>query len=354
MSGGVDSSVAALLLKEQGYEIEGAYMKNWINEDDILGDCPWEQDITDASAVADSLGIPFRVVNLMKDYQERIVDYLLQGYQEGITPNPDVMCNREIKFGVFLDYALENGFDSVATGHYARLDGNSAQHKILEGADKNKDQTYFLAMMKKEQVKHACFPIGHIQKPELRRMATEAGLPNATKKDSQGICFIGNIKMQDFLRQYVPDNPGPIVRAEDEQELGTHKGLHFFTIGQRRGIGVPSNSDNKNYVVVGKDPKNNALLVSFESTDAPGLYAKRCVISNLNYTGDPIADDSLIECRTRYRDPRVNIHFKKIDEHSAEVVFQNPQRALALGQIMALYDGEELLGGGIYTQIDSQ
>ncbi|MCH6259084.1 tRNA 2-thiouridine(34) synthase MnmA [Puniceicoccaceae bacterium K14] len=353
MSGGVDSSVAALLLKEQGYDVEGAYMKNWINEDDILGDCPWEQDITDASSVAETLGIPFRVVNLMKDYQERIVDYLLKGYQDGITPNPDVMCNREIKFGVFLDYALKHGFESVATGHYAQLDEDSSQKRIIEGADPNKDQTYFLAMMKRQQVAHARFPIGHLQKPDLRRLAIDAKLPNANKKDSQGICFIGNIRMQDFLRQYVPDNPGPIIRADDDEELGTHRGLHFFTIGQRRGIGVPSNTDNKNYVVVGKDPARNALLISFESTDAPGLYSRRCVISNLNFIGNPIADDSLIECRTRYRDPRVNIHFRMIGENSAEVEFQHPQRALALGQIMAFYDGEQLLGGGIYTKIDS-
>ncbi len=352
MSGGVDSSVAALLLKQQGHEVHGAYMKNWINEDEILGDCPWQQDIEDASAVAEALDIPFRVVNLMEDYQERIVKYLLDGYRSGITPNPDVMCNREIKFGVFLDYALDNGFESVATGHYAQL---SSEHpnRILEGADPNKDQTYFLALMKPEQVKRAVFPIGHLLKPELRALAKEAKLPNAEKKDSQGICFIGNIKMQDFLRQYVPDHPGPIIRADDNKTLGEHKGLHYFTIGQRRGIGVPSNTDNKNYVVVGKDGERNALLVSFESTDAPGLYAKRCTISELSYTGSPIADSCSIECKTRYRDPRVPINFKRIDKSTALIEFETPQRALALGQIMAFYDGTKLLGGGIYTDIET-
>src|SRR5690606_8315106 len=224
---------AALLLKEQGCDVEGAYMKNWINEDNILGDCPWQQDIDDAAAVADALGIPFRVVNLMAEYRERVVDYLLGGYQAGVTPNPDVMCNREIKFGAFLDYALAQGFDSVATGHYAQRAEIGGRPAILEGADPNKDQTYFLAMMRPEQAARARFPIGHLLKPELRRLAREAGLPNAEKKDSQGICFIGNVKMQDFLRAYVPDRPGPILRADDGRQLGEHAGLHYFTIGQR-------------------------------------------------------------------------------------------------------------------------
>lgn len=347
MSGGVDSSVAALLLKEQGYAIEGAYMKNWINEDEILGDCPWQQDIEDAAAVADALDIPFRVVNLMKDYRERIVDYLLDGYRSGVTPNPDVMCNREIKFGVFLDYALEQGFDQVATGHYAQLvDG-----KIIEGADPNKDQTYFLAMLRPDQVARANFPIGHLLKPDLRRLATKAALPNAAKKDSQGICFIGNIKMADFLREYVPDNPGPIIRADDNQTLGEHRGLHYFTIGQRRGIGIPSNTDNQNYVVVDKDSARNALLISFEAATAPGLYSTSCEVSNLSFTGTPIADNTHLEAKVRYRDPRVSIQYRHIAEDKVEITFDQPQRALALGQIIAFYDGTHLLGGSVYTKI---
>ena len=352
MSGGVDSSVAALLLRQQGHDIEGAYMKNWINEDNILGDCPWQQDIEDARAVAEAIGIPFRVVNLMQDYRERIVDYLLEGYQSGVTPNPDVMCNREIKFGVFLDYAKQNGFAEVATGHYAQLDLSDGQRCIREGADPNKDQTYFLAMMRREQVAHANFPIGHLQKPELRRLALDARLPNATKKDSQGICFIGNIKMQDFLREYVPDRPGPILRADDGHELGEHKGLHYFTIGQRKGIGIPSNADNQAYVVVGKDTERNALLISFDRPAAPGLYSQRCEISSLNLNSRPLPDDCSIEAKVRYRDPRVPIRFRRIADDRYEITFQQPQRALALAQILALYDGTELLGGGIYTRID--
>ncbi len=353
MSGGVDSSVAALLLKEQGYDIEGAYMKNWINEDEILGDCPWQQDIEDANAVADTLGIPFRVVNLMKDYRERIVDYLLEGYRSGITPNPDVMCNREIKFGVFLDYAIANGFDAVATGHYARIEQASDGLAILEGIDTDKDQTYFLALMKPEQVERASFPIGHLKKQELRAIARNAALPNADKKDSQGICFIGNIKMQDFLREYVPDRPGPIIRATDDQILGEHKGLHYFTIGQRKGIGIPSNTDNQNYVVVGKDQTRNALLIAFEDHQAPGLYATSCKITNLSFTGPPILTDGELEAKVRYRDPRVPIRYERAGEDSVEVSFKDPQRALALGQVLALYDGERLLGGGVYSRIDT-
>lgn len=352
MSGGVDSSVAALLLKREGFDVEGAYMKNWINEDNILGDCPWQQDIEDAQAVAEEIGIPFRVVNLMKEYRERIVDYLLDGYQSGTTPNPDVMCNREIKFGVFADYALKEGFEEVATGHYARILDEEDRKDVLEGQDKNKDQTYFLALMKKEQVEQARFPIGHLEKSELRKIAKAANLPNAEKKDSQGICFIGNIKMQDFLNEYVPRNPGPILRADDGEELGQHNGLHLFTIGQRKGIGIPSNADFQNYVVVGKESRRNALLVSFERPEAPGLYASRCHVSGLSFLGEAIKDESRIEAKVRYRDPRVSIQYQKIGDNEALVEFEEPQRALALGQIIAFYDGERLLGGGVYSKID--
>lgn len=353
MSGGVDSSVAALLLKEQGFAVEGAYMKNWINEDNILGDCPWQQDIEDAAAVASAIGIPFRVVNLMTDYRARIVDYLLEGYRNGITPNPDVMCNREIKFGVFLDYAREQGFQEVATGHYAQIDAptSSGRRHILEGADPNKDQSYFLAMMRAEQIERARFPIGHLTKPQLRKIASDAKLPNASKKDSQGICFIGNIKMQDFLAEYVPDQPGPILRAGDREQLGEHRGLHYFTIGQRKGIGIPSNADNKNYVVVGKDIAQNALLIAFEDPAAPGLYAQSCEATNLTFSGDLPPDDCRIEAKVRYRDPRVPIRFRRLGADTVEVRFDEPQRALALGQIIAFYDGPRLLGGGVYSKI---
>ncbi len=351
MSGGVDSSVAALLLKQQGHDVAGAYMKNWINEDGVPAHCPWEQDITDARAVADRLGLEFQVVNLMRDYRERVVQYLLDGYARGLTPNPDIMCNREIKFGVFRSWAREQGYDAVATGHYARrellADGRPS---LLEGADKNKDQSYFLALLSPVQLADARFPIGDLKKPELRRLAREAGLANADKKDSQGICFIGQVKMTDFLRAYVPDHPGPIVHATDHRVLGEHRGLHFYTLGQRKGIGIPSNTDFKNYVVVGKRPADHALLVAFEEPAAPGLFTREIFVHHLSWIGRPVTTPGALEGRVRYRDPRVPLDFfPEAATGSARVVFREPQRALASGQILAFYDGEKLLGGGVYA-----
>ncbi|WP_414663220.1 MnmA/TRMU family protein [Horticoccus sp. 23ND18S-11] len=386
MSGGVDSSVAALLLKQQGCDLVGAYMKNWINEDNVIGECPWQQDIVDARAVADHLGIEFRVVNLMRDYRARVVDYLLDGYARGLTPNPDIMCNREIKFGVFRAWAKEQGFDAVATGHYARrlppedcgsrtaecglrnsertslpvhgaMDVKSDPHsavpnpQLLEGADKNKDQSYFLALLSQEQLRDARFPIGHLPKPELRAIARDAGLPTADKKDSQGICFIGEVKMADFLRTYVPDAPGPIVGASDGRRLGTHRGLHFYTLGQRRGIGVPSNTDHEAYVVVGKRAEDRALLVAFDRPDAPGLFQTAVRVHSLSWINEPVREARSLEGRVRYRDPRVPLRFipDPTLNGCAEIEFATPQRGLASGQILALYDGERLLGGGVYA-----
>ncbi len=369
MSGGVDSSVAALLLRQQGVPIVGAYMKNWINEDNVIGECPWQQDIVDARAVCDKLGIEFRVVNLMQDYRRLVVDYLLDGYQRGLTPNPDVMCNSRVKFGVFRAYAEAEGFSALATGHYARRvavgalladarlgsaaerasTSNAPTHfALLEGLDKNKDQSYFLALLSQEQLRYARFPIGNLQKPELRALARDAGLPTAAKKDSQGICFIGEVKMADFLKTYVPDAPGPIVRAHDGRELGRHRGLHFYTIGQRRGIRVPSNTDNEAYVVVGKRAADRALLVAFDHPDAPGLFQTEVRVHSLSWIGDPITSPCMLEGRVRYRDPRVQLEFIPTDSGNALVRFAEPQRGLASGQILALHNSDQLLGGGVY------
>jgi tRNA-specific 2-thiouridylase len=369
LSGGVDSSVAALLLKQQGHDVTGAYMKNWINEDNIIGDCPWQQDIADARTVAERIGIEFHVVNLMQEYRERVVAYLLDGYARGLTPNPDIMCNRAVKFGVFRTWAKDHGFEAVATGHYARrvetdlvgasLDDARASARdaptqdtvwaLLEGADKNKDQSYFLALLNQEQLRDARFPIGHLAKPELRRLAREAGLVTADKKDSQGICFIGEVKMRDFLRTYVPDAPGPIVRASDGRELGGHRGLHFYTLGQRKGIGVPSNADHENYVVVGKRAADRALLVAFDHPDAPGLFQRELRVHSLSWTDAPITTARTLEGRVRYRDPRVALEFTPEGGDTALIAFREPQRALASGQVLALYEGERLLGGGVYA-----
>lgn len=355
LSGGVDSSVAALLLRDAGVPVEAAYMKNWINEDNILGDCPWEQDIADARRVAGQLGIPFRVVNLMEEYREKVVAYLLDGYTRGLTPNPDVMCNREIKFGVLRSWALDHGFEAIATGHYARraaLPGRPGEFSLLEGADPNKDQSYFLAMLSQAQLRDARFPVGDLLKPELRELARRAGLATAEKKDSQGICFIGQVKMADFLRAYVPDAPGPIVRADDGRVLGEHRGLHFFTLGQRKGIGVPSNTDGKAYVVVGKRAEDRALLVAFDGAEAPGLFTHEALIHGLRWnspTPPSVADGAIsLEGRVRYRDSRVRMTFEMTGPDTARVVFAEPQRGLASGQILAVYDGPRLLGGGVY------
>ncbi|MEO0056026.1 MAG: hypothetical protein RLZZ50_1973 [Verrucomicrobiota bacterium] len=369
LSGGVDSSVAALLLRDAGVPIEAAYMKNWVNEDNILGDCPWEQDIADARRVADQLGIPFRVVNLMEEYREKVVSYLLDGYTRGLTPNPDVMCNREIKFGVLRQWALDNGFSAVATGHYARrvlvpqtpafrqsmingMPGQADVWALEEGADPNKDQSYFLAMLSQEQLRDALFPVGDLLKPDLRALAKQAGLATADKKDSQGICFIGKVKMADFLRAYVPDAPGPIVRADDGRVIGEHRGLHFYTLGQRKGIRIPSNTDGKAYVVVGKRAADHALLVAFDAAEAPGLFTREISVHNLRWnTPAPPSSASgtvAMEGRVRYRDPRVRLSFEASGPDTARIVFSEPQRGLASGQVLALHDGPRLLGGCVY------
>jgi tRNA-specific 2-thiouridylase len=351
MSGGVDSSVAALLLREQGHEVEGAYMKNWMAEWDPIGQCPWEQDVADARAVAEKLGIPFRVVNLIEDYRERVVDYLLKGYAEGVTPNPDVYCNREIKFGVFLDLALREGFDGIGTGHYVRTgEGPAGERVIFEGADPGKDQSYFLAMLRPEQIARAWFPVGDLLKSEVRAKAEAAGLVNAAKKDSQGICFIGKVRMQDFLKEYLPENPGPIVDLEG-RVLGKHRGLHNYTLGQRRGICVASAEPETAYVVVEKRMATNELVIGYDRPDTEGLYTNRAILSNLSAAGPELPAQARIEARPRYRAPRVAIDFTRRDDGTAEIVFAAPQRALAPGQICALYEGPRLLGGGVFAQI---
>lgn len=353
MSGGVDSSVATAMLVREGHDVVGAYMKNWINEENIIGHCPWEEDITDARAVAEQLGIEFHVVNLMREYRERVVKYLLQGYQDGITPNPDVMCNREMKFGVLWDWAQSQGFDAIATGHYARK-GTPPMHEssaILRGVDPNKDQTYFLAMMRPEQAAIARFPIGHLLKPELRDLARELGLKTAEKKDSQGICFIGEVKMEDFLRTFVEDQPGPIVNLEGKV-LGEHRGLHLYTLGQRKGIGVASNLYKQAYVVVAKRQATNELVIAIEREDTPLLWARRCTLTSISSTGPDLSQARLLNAQPRYRCPAGLADFKPLGDGRAELVYNEPQRALTPGQICALYDGDLLLGGAVFETID--
>ncbi|MCB1276463.1 tRNA 2-thiouridine(34) synthase MnmA [Prosthecobacter sp.] len=346
MSGGVDSSVAAAQLVRDGHDVSGVYMKNWINEENIIGHCPWEEDIVDAEAVAKQLGIPFRVVNLMTEYREKVVKYLLEGYQTGITPNPDVMCNREMKFGVLWDWASEHGFEAIATGHYARKEGGH----VLRGADPNKDQTYFLAMMQPHQVRIAQFPIGHLLKPELRDRAREFGLKTAEKKDSQGICFIGQVKMEDFLRTFVPDKPGPIVNFEGKV-LGEHRGLHLYTLGQRKGHGVASPVHKQAYVVVAKRPATNELVVAIENSDTPLLWARKATLHSISSTGEPLTEERILQAQPRYRCPAGDAVFRPLGSGRAELEYREPQRALTPGQICGLYEGDRLLGGAVFETI---
>ncbi|MDP3850010.1 MAG: tRNA 2-thiouridine(34) synthase MnmA [Luteolibacter sp.] len=348
LSGGVDSAVAAALLVEQGHEVAAGYMKNWINDEGIPGDCPWEQDIEDARAVARTLGIEFRVIDLIDAYREHIVDYLVEGYRSGITPNPDVWCNREMKFGIFLDYALAQGFESVGTGHYARLrylsDGSAG---ILRGADPNKDQSYFLSLMTQWQAAHALFPTGEMLKPEVREVARRFQLPVAEKKDSQGICFLGQVKMSDFLRHYLPDSPGKIVDPEG-RVLGTHQGLHLYTLGQRKGHGVASPREGMAYVVVGKDPEKNRLIVGWDRPDAEGLYTRECSVGSLSALNEAFDSKRLVEAQPRYRAKAEPALMLPLGGGRVRLEFQRPQRAIAPGQICAFYEGGRLLGGGVF------
>jgi tRNA-uridine 2-sulfurtransferase len=352
LSGGVDSAVAAALLVEQGHEVTGGYMKNWMNEEDIPGDCPWEQDIADAHAVARKLGIEFRVIDLIDSYKEKIVEYLVHGYEEGLTPNPDVWCNREMKFGVFLDYAISQGFEAVGTGHYARRRVLSNGHAaVLRGADPNKDQSYFLSLMTAFQVEHARFPTGEMLKPEVREVARRFALPVAEKKDSQGICFLGQVKMSDFLAHYLPDKPGEIVDTNG-RVMGEHRGLHFYTIGQRKGHGVASPKEGMAYVVVGKRAAENRLVIGWDREDTEGLYAKQCVVGSVSSINEEIASLKQVEAQPRYRAKAEIAKVEAVDDGKVKLVFGKPQRALVAGQIMAFYDGGRLLGGAVVEGVE--
>ncbi len=350
MSGGVDSSVAAALLLEQGHEVVGAYMKNWTNEEGLPGDCPWEQDIRDARAVCDYLGIEFRILSLTEQYRDRVVDYLLAGYREGITPNPDVMCNREMKFGIFREFAAAQGFENLATGHYAQIERHrDGSVDILRGAP-GKDQSYFLALLQQEQILPALFPIGHLPKPEVRKEAERFGIPVAAKKDSQGICFIGDIRMADFLAHYIADDPGNIVTLEGKK-VGGHRGLHLHTLGQRKGLGVPSNTFGKAYVVVAKRPATKELVVAFDETDTPGLYATRCRVGSISVTNRSLTEIENLLIQPRYRSAATPVEANFLDEETVELTCAIPQRALTPGQICGFYEGERLLGGGVFEEI---
>ena len=291
------------------------------------------------------------MIDLIDSYRDRIVEYLIEGYRAGITPNPDVWCNREMKFGVFLDYALSQGFEHVATGHYARRrtlpDGTAA---ILRGADPNKDQSYFLSLMTQRQAMHALLPTGEMLKPEVRDVARRFDLPVSEKKDSQGICFLGQVKMSDFLRHYVADTPGEIVDPSGNV-LGEHRGLHLYTLGQRKGHGVASPRAGMAYVVVGKDTASNRLIVGWDTLESEGLYTLGCTVGTLSELNEPFDTKRLIDAQPRYRAKAEPAVMEPLGDGTVRLKFQRAQRAISPGQICAFYDGGRMLGGGVFETV---
>ncbi|MEL0005241.1 MAG: tRNA 2-thiouridine(34) synthase MnmA [Opitutales bacterium] len=353
LSGGVDSAVTAALLKESNREIEAAYVRTWEHEEDMLGECPGARDLSDAEAVAHTLSIPFRVINFVDFYQHEVVDPMVEGYATGTTPNPDILCNRRMKFGALLDYAYKEGFDCLATGHYCqRKLGVHGFPELWEGLDKNKDQSYFLARITRAQLEGARFPLGEISKTEVRQLAKKFDLPVAEKKDSQGICFLGKVKIPQFLSHFIEDNPGEII-TESGKVLGTHLGLHRYTLGQRRGIGIPSNTDNEFYVVTGKNEATNQLIVAFENQKESTLWGHKCIIEDFGILSVHQKEDFLdkpLLAKARYRDPSTPITLTFIAENKCEILFKEPQRALTPGQVLAIYMGEQLVASGIYSE----
>lgn len=336
MSGGVDSSVTAALLMQQGYRVVGVYMKNWTQ--DVAGNvCPWQQDLADARATAAVLGISFKIFDFQGQYKQLVVDYMISEYQAGRTPNPDIMCNQEIKFNLFLKTALADGADMIATGHYARIkDG-----QLLKGIDETKDQSYFLCRIDKSALDKTLMPIGDLRKSDVRRLASDFRLPTAKKPDSQGICFVGEVGVQDFLGQYVNAEPGPI-KLENGTEIGQHEGAIFYTLGQRKGLGV---GGGKPYYVLGKDMDSNTVYV----TDEPrgmALFSDQFVLEDLHWLIAEPSDAINCQVLTRYRGNIIDCILEKLDDNFV-VKMPRSERAITPGQSAALYDGDRLIGSGI-------
>jgi tRNA-specific 2-thiouridylase len=388
LSGGVDSSVAAYLLKEQGYDVIGLFMKNWHDDSVTISDeCPWLEDSNDAMLVAEKLGIPFQTVDLSEEYKERIVDYMFREYQMGRTPNPDVLCNREIKFDVFMKIALGLGADFVATGHYCRKgtfekDGTEV-YQLLAGKDPNKDQSYFLCQLSQEQLSKTLFPIGELLKSEVRKIASEQNLITAEKRDSQGLCFIGKVRLPEFLQQKLAPKDGAIVEVPasfseykriqsefssveeklkylsakrkyskvDGKQVGTHHGAHYFTKGQRKGLAVGGTKEP--LFVIDTDVEEN-IIYTGQGKDHPGLYRRGLFVKNeeIHWIREDlklVEDEKMeVKARIRYRQPleKATLHFTVSGLY---VIFENPQSAITEGQFVAWYDGPELLGSGVIS-----
>ncbi|QIB67460.1 tRNA 2-thiouridine(34) synthase MnmA [Kineobactrum salinum] len=351
MSGGVDSSVAALLLREQGYRVEGLFMKNW-EEDDGTEYCTAKEDFADAQAVADQLGIPLHGANFAAEYWDNVFEHFLAEYRAGRTPNPDILCNREIKFRAFLDYALMLGADCIATGHYARRGLHDGKATLLRGLDENKDQSYFLHAVGHRELAQTLFPVGEIAKPEVRTLARQQALPTHNKKDSTGICFIGERRFTDFLQQYLPAQPGEIHSLEGER-LGHHRGLMYHTIGQRQGLGIGGLADHDDapWYVVGKDLEHNVLLVA-QGNEHPALYSAGLTVAELFWiAGEAPALPLHCTAKVRYRQPDQTCSLS-LSGNRHRVRFDQPQRAVTPGQSVVFYQGERCLGGGVIERTD--
>lgn len=356
LSGGVDSSVALIRLKEQGYDVEAMFMRNWDSavNNDILGNpdlmedvCPQEKDYQDAQKVAEQLGIKLHRVDFIEEYWNAVFAYFLEEYKKNRTPNPDILCNKEIKFKSFLDKAKALGADYIAMGHYARVLHQDGKHYLLRGVDANKDQSYFLSQLTSEQLAQAFFPIGDMLKPDVRTLAKAYDLVVADKKDSTGVCFIGERNFKEFLMNYIPANPGDIV-STDGKVLGQHDGVMYYTIGQRRGlhIGGPGEA----WFVCGKDTKKNQLIVG-QGADTELLYANRAILTNVNIINGTLEDGQHVTAKFRYRQPDEGITIHLLANGLIEVRCDRPVKAITPGQACVFYDGEYCLGGGTIDQV---
>jgi tRNA-specific 2-thiouridylase len=347
MSGGVDSSVAALLLKRQGFDVVGLFMKNWEDDDDDEY-CSTRQDLVDCASVAEVIGVELEVVNFSAEYRERVFSAFLAVYSAGRTPNPDVLCNAEIKFKAFLDHAMALGATRIATGHYARVRENAGRFELLKAADLSKDQSYFLHRLNQAQLARVVFPVGELRKSEVRRIAEEAGLHNSAKRDSTGICFIGERPFREFLNRYLPRNPGA-MRTPEGRLVGEHIGLSFYTIGQRKGVGIGGLKDSTGspWYVCGKDLEKNELIV-VQGREHPSLLSQRLRAQDLAWvSGDAPEARHSYGAKTRYRQSDAACRIDRLGKEDLEVEFSVPQWAVAPGQSVVLYRDDACLGGGV-------